>query len=117
MHLSNLNFVSEWLKRLLASMDTDINGGSNVLPPDQGTLPDWVYETGKSLHSMTLELRGTSSGGYGFLLPESQIKETGEEILQGMKEAASFLSEDSAPKLLEIGGGAVIGIFVFLMFL
>jgi len=54
-----------------------------------GTAADWAYYEGKILHSFSLELRPTDAvirepHGNGFVLPPSQIRAAGHELLAGI---------------------------------
>ncbi|XP_020637526.3 mast cell carboxypeptidase A isoform X1 [Pogona vitticeps] len=56
--------------------------------PSSGCSDDWAYKLGIK-YSFTFELR--DKGRYGFLLPESQIKPTCEEITLAVKFIASYI--------------------------
>ncbi|KAF3933746.1 hypothetical protein ABW19_dt0206783 [Dactylella cylindrospora] len=49
-----------------------------------GGSTDWMQDVGKAQVSWCIELRPSSGGSSGFVLPASQIKPSGEEMWQGM---------------------------------
>lgn len=53
----------------------------NFLDAAAGGSDDWAYGAAKVKYAYTVELRDT--GSYGFQLPASQIKATGEETTDG----------------------------------
>lgn len=53
---------------------------SGELYPTGGSMDDWMYEQ-RHIIGLTFELR--DKGGYGFLLPPSQIVPTGMELVEG----------------------------------
>jgi len=53
-----------------------------------GGCDDWMHDVGK-MYSFTIELR--DQGAKGFLLPESEIRPTGWELLKGLEAMASVL--------------------------
>mmetsp|Transcript_12760 Transcript_12760/g.25998 ORF Transcript_12760/g.25998 Transcript_12760/m.25998 type:complete len:109 (-) Transcript_12760:38-364(-) len=56
---------------------------SSTIYPASGSSADWTYGECGILYSFGAELRDT--GKYGFILPEDQILDSGEETLAGVK--------------------------------
>ncbi|XP_023225761.1 carboxypeptidase B-like [Centruroides sculpturatus] len=55
---------------------------ANTIYPASGSSTDWAYEKAGIKYSFALELR--DKGQYGFLLPNSLIKPTAEETIEGI---------------------------------
>ncbi|GAA5981278.1 hypothetical protein JCM5350_006084 [Sporobolomyces pararoseus] len=64
------------------SCQVGIKGGGEGL--------DWIYDNAKIPWSFTAQLRG---GIYGFLLPPTQIRASGEEFAQALKAISKFIVE------------------------
>ncbi|XP_052036702.1 carboxypeptidase B [Apodemus sylvaticus] len=64
--------------------------GATTIYPAAGGSDDWAYDQGIK-YSFTFELRDT--GFYGFLLPESQIRQTCEETMLAVKYIADYVRE------------------------
>ncbi|KAL6067921.1 hypothetical protein STEG23_022537 [Scotinomys teguina] len=64
--------------------------GATTIYPAAGGSDDWAYDQGIK-YSFTFELRDT--GTYGFLLPESQIRQTCEETMLAVKYIANYVRE------------------------
>ena len=60
---------------------------ADIIYPASGSSADWTYGECGILYSYGVELRDT--GKYGFVLPEDQILESGEETLAGVKVLAN----------------------------
>ncbi|KAM4771143.1 carboxypeptidase B-like [Rhinophrynus dorsalis] len=92
---AELNTVSEGavnqLKSLYGTVYTYGPGGRTIYIA-AGCSDDWVYDAGVK-YSFTFELRDT--GKYGFLLPESQIKETCEETMLAVKYIANHVMNNA----------------------
>ncbi|XP_068135335.1 carboxypeptidase B-like [Hyperolius riggenbachi] len=75
------------LSSLYGTVYTYGPGGKTIYLSSGGS-DDWAYDTGIK-YSFTFELRDT--GRYGFILPESEIKETCEETMLAVKYIASYV--------------------------
>ncbi|GAA6025853.1 hypothetical protein JCM11491_003244 [Sporobolomyces phaffii] len=72
------------------SCQVGIKGGGEGL--------DWIYDVAKIPWSFTAQLRG---GVYGFLLPPTQIRASGEEFAEAVKAIAKFIVEARDPESLK----------------
>jgi carboxypeptidase B len=61
-----------------------------ISDPAAGGSDDWAYDQGIK-YSFTFELR--DKGFFGFLLPESQIRQTCEETMLAVKYIANYVLE------------------------
>jgi len=62
---------------------------ANTIYIASGGSLDWTYGQAGVLYSYAIELRDT--GQYGFILPASQIKPQGEEIIAGVVSMANYI--------------------------
>ncbi|KAI8850012.1 hypothetical protein BC829DRAFT_170918 [Chytridium lagenaria] len=61
----------------------------NTIYPASGNTIDWTYGVANVTFSFAVELR--DDGTYGFELPQSMIKATGEETVEGLKALWGFM--------------------------
>ncbi|ETE68103.1 Carboxypeptidase B, partial [Ophiophagus hannah] len=78
---ANYNELNELAKRAVKAI-------ASLYDLSSGCSDDWVFNQGIK-YSFTFELR--DKGKYGFLLPESQIKPTCQEIMLAVKLIASYI--------------------------
>ncbi|XP_015283640.1 PREDICTED: mast cell carboxypeptidase A-like [Gekko japonicus] len=86
-----LNEVAKEAVKAISSLyGEEYKYGSSAITiyPSSGCSEDWVYSQGIK-YSFAFELR--DKGKYGFLLPESQIKPTCQEIVQAVKVIANYV--------------------------
>lgn len=62
---------------------------AQTIYPASGSSTDWSYWKGGIKYPFVFELRDT--GRYGFMLPNNQIRPTGEELWEAMKTLANQL--------------------------
>lgn len=68
-----------------------VGAACDLLPRASGSLMDWMYVERSVKYSYYVELRDT--GAWGFLLPPSEIRSTGEDALGGVLFLAEFIRE------------------------
>ena len=76
----------DWCINILSYMFTDAASGCSV---------DWGFSELGAKYSYVMELRDT--GKFGFLLPASQIEESGIETFAAMKALGGHLLSEYAP--------------------
>lgn len=73
-------------------MEYTVGPSGAALYPAAGGSDDWARGVMNIKYAYTIELR--DNGNYGFNLPASQIKPTGEETMKLIQELAKAVSEN-----------------------
>ncbi|XP_060623731.2 mast cell carboxypeptidase A-like [Anolis sagrei] len=88
---NTLNALAKGAAKAIASLygkKYKYGASASTIYPSSGCSDDWAYDQGIK-YSFTFELR--DKGKYGFLLPETEIKETCQEIMLAVKFLANYI--------------------------